>query len=257
MKPSLRTVPWDLRAVALLALVGLLATAVPLPSALRLVLLLPLVLVLPGYAIASATFPRPLPPSENLVYSLAFSLCTAILGGVLVQVLVPLTPSVWALLLTGLTLLAVAVAAVRRNRQAIGATPLPSLPWIGFPAVVLFALAIGVAGWSVILATDGAHDQADAARFTSLWMVPRAAEDGGGAVVGVENQQGAESRYQLLVRARGEKKERRIPLELDDGEVRTIELGAWATPSGKGTVAKLYRDGRLHRQVRLSAEAAL
>jgi hypothetical protein len=256
MRSRLRTVSWDLRAVALLALTGLTATALPLPASLRLVLLAPLVLVLPGYAIAAATFPRPLPPSENVVFSLAFSLCTAILGGVLVQVLLPLTPAVWALLLTGLTLAAAAVAAVRRERQEIRVAP-PALPWVGVPAVVLFVLAIGIAGWSVVLATDGAHDQADAARFTSLWMVPRAAEDGGGAVVGIENQQGAESRYQLLVRARGEKKSRRIPLELEDGEVRTIEVGAWATPGGKGTVAKLYRDGELHRQVRLSPEAAL
>lgn len=252
MRSALPISHWDLRGVAILALVGLLASALPLPSWLRFVLLLPLVLLLPGYGITAATFVRPLPHAESTVYAIAFSFCAVILGGVVTQLLVPLSTAVWALLLTAITLGACLLAARRRGRAGVPAPARPSLPAIGLPAAAVFLLALGIAGWSVLLATDGAHDQADAARFTSLWIVPEAEEDG--ILVGVENQQGAETGYQLVVSAEGTGKTRRIPLDLADGETRTIELGSWAAPEEDETVAKLYREGRFLRQVRLSPE---
>lgn len=257
MRSPLRTLPWDLRNVALWALVALAASALPLPSWLRFVLLLPLVLFLPGYAITAAAFPRGVPHAETIVYALAFSLCAAILGGVLTQVLLPLTAAVWALLLTAITLLACLVAAGRRGLGGIPSPGRPSLPSVGAPAAALAALALALTAWSVVLATDGAHDQADAARFTSLWIDSIPGEEGDGVVVGVENQESAETSYKLVVTARGEGKARRIGLRLADGQTRTVELGLWSDPAPKGTVAKLYRDGELYRQVRLSPENPL
>src|SRR5438067_5670942 len=112
----------DIFVVAAITLVAtVLALLVPPDIVFIRILTLPLVLVLPGYALTSALFPgRSLGVPERLVFSLSLSLAIAILGGLALN----LTPwglgtDSWAVLVASITLVACAVALIRRRGQSI------------------------------------------------------------------------------------------------------------------------------------------
>src|SRR5712692_8392038 len=112
----------DIFAVVAITLVAaVLALLVP-PNIVPIrIVTLPLVLVLPGYALTSALFPnRSLGVAERLVFSLSLSLIIVILGGLALNwTPFGLRPGSWAVLLSGITLAAGAVALVRRRGQDI------------------------------------------------------------------------------------------------------------------------------------------
>lgn len=243
--------PGELRIVAALTLLAWAATLLPLPNWLQAATALPLVLVLPGYAIASALFPsHELPREELVVYAITFSVAAAAIGGVLAQLVVPLDETTWPLLLAGIALAATTVAA-RRRQSRYYAERQPAAPQspIGVLASALLVAALGVAAWSVVLATDGARQQAAEARFTSLWIAPDRGPVGGVAV-GVENEEGEAAEYLVVLRA-GDEELARWTVRLADSRSWTTEVPRTVLPEGAQAVAELYRDGRLRRRVYL------
>jgi uncharacterized membrane protein HdeD (DUF308 family) len=80
-----------------------------------------LVLALPGYAFAAAVFsPHQLRPAERLLLSVALSIAATILSALLLQVAaVRLTVRPWAGLLSGLGLVALAIAQLRGHAQRL------------------------------------------------------------------------------------------------------------------------------------------
>jgi hypothetical protein len=247
MSEALRFLPRDLRLVASLAVLAAAVSFLPIEPWLQLIVTLPLILVFPGYAIASAVFSkRDLPLEEVTVYTIAFSLAAVAIGGLLLQLVAPLDETTWPLLLTAITLAAIAVAELREKQKPRSFDI--SLQPIGAFATVLFLAAFGLAAWSIALATDGAHDQAAESRFTSLWIVPDGA--GGGATVGVEDEEGSETSYELLVRE-GSVEVGRWQIELTDGESWQADLPKSILQRPTATVAELYRDGDLYRRTYL------
>ena len=133
-------VPWwgDLTAVAGLALAGLALALIPVPGPVRTAAVLPLLLILPGYALAAALFrPGEISRELRMVLSVALSVGVTALGGLLVQLVVRLDRPVWAALLTGVTLLAIAIALDRRDGMSPDSEETRlRLPRIGVATVV-------------------------------------------------------------------------------------------------------------------------
>jgi hypothetical protein len=254
MSAALSSLPRDLRVVAALAVLASAVSFLPIEPWLQFVVALPLILVLPGYAIGAALFPRrDLPLEETVVYAIAFSLAAVAIGGVLAQLVVALDRTTWSLLLTAITLAAIVVAELRRGTGQAGQPTVAALRPIGALATVLLLTAFGLAAWSVALATDGAHDQAAESRFSSLWIVPNRNPAVGGARVGVENEEGEDATYELLVRE-GDEEVGRWPIELADGESwQTVLTGSALSPPA-AIAAELYRDGDLYRRAYLRPE---
>lgn len=213
----------DLLAAAVLALLAALAALLPLPSWLQFALLAPLALVLPGYAIGAALFPpRAVPAVERCVYVFVFSLSTAAIGGIVLQLVFALDRTLWVLLEVAVTLAAVAVAQRRRAKLPIqvqeddrrrGGAGRHYRPG---PAVVLgLAIAAALAIFAVATASDGVQEQRARQVFASLWAVPVGGESGEAVPVrvGVWNH-GAPSSYRLQVSANGQALEQ-VPVRLE------------------------------------------
>ncbi len=115
------------KSVDILAVVGMTIIAIALAFAVSpdnvfgRILTLPLVLVLPGYALTSALFARrTLGGPERLVFSLGLSLMIVVMVGLVLNgTRYGLSASSWSLFLSSITLIASAVALVRRRGQSI------------------------------------------------------------------------------------------------------------------------------------------
>jgi uncharacterized membrane protein len=250
----------DLLAAIALAMVGLAAVLIPLDVWLRAVLWVPLVLGVPGYAILAALFPDGrLQPGERVVYAVAASIAATVLGGIVVQIVLDLDRTVWAVLLAAITVVAALVAIRRRDRPsanagaAESASAGPRLHLPGPVAGLILIVAVAVAAAAVVISSNGARRERDSYRFTALWVQParQSAAAGGGAVtVGVDNHQGATARYRLVVKQGGGILTRRR-LELGDGGRWRLRL-AVAPPSAADPVtATLRRNGTIYRHVYL------
>lgn len=213
----------DLLLVAVLALVAALAALLSLPAWLQFIFLAPLALALPGYAVSSILFPSgTLPAAERCLYVFVFSLSTAAIGGMVVQLGFALDRGLWALLEVAVTLVAVGIALRRRSRLSI------QLRGAGRPradeprrsarpmalAAVGFALAAGLALFAVSSASHGVQRQRARQVFASLWAVPAGGEVGEPVPVrvGVWNH-GAPASYRLQVSA-AEQVLEQVPIRL-------------------------------------------
>jgi hypothetical protein len=249
-------VPWwgDLTAVAGLAVAGLVGALIPLPEPVRMVALLPLALVVPGYAVAAALF-RPGEISSELraVLSVAFSIGEAVLGGLAVQLVLPLDRAVWAATLALTTLLAVAIALDRRDTMpADSGEPKVKLPRVSLAAVAAMLAAMAIAGWGIALATDGVHRQLARAHFTSLSLVPGGSSPASqGAEVGVLNHEGSAAAYRLTVR-QGSRTIGSWRLRLEPDQNWRSPLVPSAISGGAPVVARLDRGGVPYRRASLS-----
>ncbi|HEX3360066.1 MAG TPA: DUF1616 domain-containing protein [Solirubrobacterales bacterium] len=248
----------DLLAAIALAMAGLAAVLIPLDVWLRAVLWVPLVLGVPGYAILAALFPDGrLQPGERVVYAVAASIAATALGGIVVQIVLDLDRTVWAVLLVAITVVAALVAIRRRDRSSADASGSASAgPRLHLPGPVsglILIAAVVVAAAAVVISSNGARRERDSYRFTALWVQPARQSDaaGGRAVtVGVDNHQGATARYRLVVKQGGGILTRRR-LELGDGGRWRLRL-AVAPPSAADPVtATLRRDGTIYRHVYL------
>jgi uncharacterized membrane protein len=212
-----------------------------------------LVLVLPGYALTCVMFlPGEIGRDLRLVLSVAFSVGVAAIGGLFVQVVIPLDRPVWATLLVLVTVGA-AFAALRRRDGMPADTQRPTLriPIVGAISILAMLGAVAIGGWAIAIATEGAHHQASEAHFSSLWLVPAGPEHPPQAVsVGVTNHEGQASAYRLTVR-QGERTLGRWQLPLDDDESWQTQLPGSALLGSGPVIAQLDRDGSREHQVML------
>jgi uncharacterized membrane protein len=245
----------DLAAVVALALVGLLVSLLPVAGWVKAVALLPLVLILPGYALAAALFPPGvIGRDDRLVFTVAFSVGASALGGLLLQVALRLDRPVWAALLFSLTVLACAVALMRRDGTPGDHQVSSRPPRVGALSVAAILAAAAIAGWGIAIATRGVHRQLDNSQFSLLWVVPQRGGAGTGGEapvsVGISNQEGRDASYLLRVRRDGVTlRDWRIHLVADQQWQRGL---AASTISGSGPLlVQLYRGGELYRHAQL------
>jgi len=252
------SLPWwgDLGAAVVLAMLALAAALAPVPASVEAVSLAPLVLLLPGYALTAVIFPPgALPRDERLIYVVALSFAASVIGGLIVQVVVPLERLAWAALLCGATVLAAFVALRRRRRRLPRGRGNRIRIAIRRPALFSAAsllCAVGLASVSVAIATDGADDQAERAQFSSLSVLP----DGeGGASVEVANHEGRDSSYLVRI-SEGGAVQRRIGVELAPGEDLRARIDP-AELSGEGPLLiELFRGGEIYRRAYLRTGAS-
>jgi len=239
--------------VAGLALGGLVLALVPVPEPVRTAALLPLLLILPGYAVAAALF-RPGEISRELraILSVALSVSATVLGGLVVQLFLPLDRPVWAATLTGITLLAAAIALDRRDAMPADSEETRlRLPRIGVVALAAMLVATGIAGWAIALATEGVHRQLDAAPFSALWLVPGESSPTVDPVkVGVSNHEGEAAPYAVSVR-QGNRTIRRWDVYLEPDQTWQGQIAPTAISGTAPLIALLDRSGKPYHRVSL------
>jgi Protein of unknown function (DUF1616) len=244
----------DLWALVGLALAGLAVALVPSPGWLRAVLLTPLVLLLPGYALAAALFPPGrIKRLDRAAYAISLSIALTVLGGLLLQLVLPLGRVTWAVLLVLLTVGTSARALIRRQP---GEHPRLRLraPARLTPAIlssVLLLAAVALAAGSVAIAQRGVEAHWGDAHFTSLSTQPH--ESRGridSLVIQVSNREGRNSRYRLHF-SRGRRPAGDLRLDLDAGQKWRTTVPLAAIP-GKGPIGIwLYRQGDVYRHTRV------
>jgi uncharacterized membrane protein len=252
----------DLVAAIALALAGCAAALIGLEPWIRVVLLAPLALAVCGYAILAALLPdAELSPGERLSYAVVLSLAATTLGGILVQLVLDLDRTAWAILLTVLTIAAAALALWRRGRRRPrqasgegGARPRLALP--GPLSILALVAAVAVAVGAVAISSAGAKRERDRYEFTALWAQPaqRAVGAGQAVAIGVDNHQGATARYRLVVRQGPATLARRKLVLPDGGRFRLRLRSGPISPSAPVTV-DLDRGGVVFRHVYLENAA--
>ncbi len=247
--------PWwgDLTAVLACTAVGFAVALSPASGPARDAVLLPLVLILPGYALTCALFlPGEIRLDLRLVLSVAFSVGVSAVGGLIVQLAIPLDRPVWATLLALVTVLA-SVVALRRRDGMPADTEQPTLriPRIGVVSLLAMLAAVGIGGWAIAIATEGAHRQADDAHFSSLWLVPVGPSQTSSPVnVGVSNHEGRTAAYSLSV-MRGGRTIRQWRLRLEANQDWQAQLAAEAISGAGPLTARLDHGGRRYHRVAL------
>lgn len=257
----------DLRlVVALSVLCALLAFLLPLEG-LALVFVMPLALLLPGYAITAAAFARrELEWPQSLLFSLALSLTTLVLGSLLLNY-VPggIRGLSWTLFLLAVVLACSRAAALRRRGRSV---PLRlQRPRFGGLEIGLLAGGLATAAAAVILASSTVPAK-EAIGYTQLWVLPEAGSQGSEAQVGVRSQEQDPVDYDLRIRVgrfgpevpppRSGSVTREVvrrSFRLDPGETHLIRLDAPAdsTEARVPVVATLLRHNRpytVYRRVR-------
>lgn len=244
----------DLETCFLLVLGALLFGLLPFPGWAKTAVLLSAVLMAPGYAIAAALFlPGQISRELRVVLSPVLSISAFALGGLLVQVVLPLDRLAFIFLLASTTIVACRIALLRRETSpAPAASRRLSLPRPSRAGALTLTLAVAVAGWAIALASKGAHDQLERPHLTSLWMVPRAPQGSARAVkVGVSNHLGGTAAYRLEVKQGINVLEHwRFRLDQDEQWQATL----FPPPANSGAerlIGHLYRDGKLERSVDL------
>jgi uncharacterized membrane protein len=239
----------DLLIVAAVAIIGM---AAALSGATNLVLGalvgLPLALALPGYALIAAGAPSgALGPAERLTFSVGGSIAVSVLGGFALD-LTPwgLRPGSWALLLGGITLVACAVALLRRRPIALA----PAAPRVRLRLrdIGLFGLAALVVVGAFVVAIDGAA-QPPAQGFTQLWMLPA----DNGVRIGVQNLESQAMRYEVELTVGGRVVRRWESVELQRN-ARWETAEPFQARAGAPVEVRLYRSDHpknIYRQVTL------
>jgi Protein of unknown function (DUF1616) len=239
--------------VAAALVTGLIAGGGPGIAWLRVLAGVPLVLVLPGYALTAFGLPGRSPRGFSPVlwrglWTVGLSLAVAVLGGLVLN-LTPagLTRVSWAILLAGVTILALAVTAWLRTRSLRTSSPRSSSPRSGRGrrptrptgvaagyAVAALALA-GAATWLAV--ASGGWQQTPA--FAQLWLVPGTTTTGT-ATLGVRSAY-PDARAFRLVLKNGTRQEGAWDFTLTPGQTwrRTIPA-----PAGQRLTAELSGVGR-------------
>ncbi|MFI5025416.1 MAG: hypothetical protein ACHQCI_01515, partial [Solirubrobacterales bacterium] len=230
------------------SLVLLVVMLLPVGGHVRNIALVPLVLVLPGYAISVAMFgPGAVSRGERFVYTLALSVATAALGGLLWQLFFGLGRLAWAFLMVATVLVAARVA--RRRRLPRLSRPSRRSFRLGLPTALAMLASLVLAVVAVDTAVKGLHDQRAEANFSSLWVVPEG-PSGDSVEIGVWNHQGDVHTYLLSVERGGAAlwrwegrlgSQKRAQVALDPTQI-----------AGSGELrVSLYRDGVLYRRTEL------
>lgn len=237
-----------------IGVVVLILALLPLPEWLRVAVFVPLVFLAPGYA-AALLLPTRIERGEVVVYIVVLSIAAFALGGLVLQIFVGLDRAAWAVLLISITGLLIAGVILRGEstpgygRLRLGFSPRR----VSVVSVLAFAGAIVIAGVAISVATDGAREQDEQARFSVLWALPGdASQDPGvdGWTIGVENHLGKPSDYILRV-TRGRARLGQWRPRLEAGQEWTAHAPASPVKGPNTTVASLYRGGELYRRVEL------
>ena len=211
-----------------------------------------LVLFAPGYALAAALFPpQTLGVPERLLFTVALSLVSAILGSLVLFVLkVELRPAAWALLLAAITLGASLVA--WRRRKFARLAPL------AFKVSFMQGGTLGLAGLAVVAALALARVPASPAGlqgYTLLWMLPGDSAQASGVRIGVSSMEFAPTQYRLLLSVDGQVTDEWGAITLAPGEKWEVSVVLPAQGADSGKVeAALYRldnPGIVYRRVSL------
>ena len=231
--------------IAFTIVAAVLALLVPADIVLIRILTLPLVLVLPGYALTSALFPnRSLGVPERLVFSLGLSLSIVILGGLALNwTPFGLRASSWAVLLSGITLGASAVALVRRQEQSMSAPGWLRVGNVGFTLRrgLLLGLAAAIVCGAVAVSIIGAERQSYAG-FTELWILPAGGANAENAVrLGVSNMESTAREYRLDVNVDGKVVKEWSAIDLEPNKKWEATLVLLPTGSVTRVEADLYR----------------
>lgn len=248
----------DLWATVALALFGLIAALAPVDTWVRVVALLPVVLVLPGYALAAALFPPDsLPAAERIVYVVALSISVAALGGVIVQLVLGLDRTTWAVLLFLVTLAASAAALVRRDPMLDErAQPRFVLPRAN-PLSAAAVLAAGaIAAGAIAIASEGARKERDDIRFTEVWVLPPAGVAAGEertVSIGLSNQEGHRAAFQVRV-THGGALLAKWGVSIGDGRRWERTLPPATISPAEPLLVTVLKDGEAYRRVYLRSE---
>jgi len=232
----------DLRlVVALSVLCAVLALLIPI-DAVALVFAAPLALFLPGYSITAAAFARRnLEWPRFLLFSIALSLATLVLGSLLLNYAGGIHPLSWAVLLLLVVLGACRGAALRRGDSGTA----PRWPRLRLPRLeTAMLLAAGAATVAALVLGFSTVPAEDAIGYSQLWVLPAAGSGGSEAQVGVRSQEQASVAFDLRVRL-GTQRVVRRSFTLAPGETRLLRLRA--PPGSTGTVpviATLLRHNR-------------
>jgi hypothetical protein len=172
----------------------------------------------PGYLLGQVLAGPGRPALERLAVSAGLALCVPVIGGLLLYLArLPLDRASWLGLLAGVTVAAAVLVFLRRRRsQQEAGGPRPPRWRLRPGPSVAFGLAVLIAAGAVGLARVGAAEQ-HYPGFTQLWLVrPHA---GASTVsLGVSNDEGATTRYQLVLLRNGKVTDR-WNLTLRNGQV--------------------------------------
>ena len=250
-KPSRRR---DLRVVAGLALLGMILSFLPWGGWLAGAALLPLVLLLPGYALVAALFTtEDLPVEEQLLLAVVFSIAAAAIGGVVIQLVIPLDRAVWGVLLALVTVTAATAASSRRSDAAISlVSPRLRLPGVRPVAALGLVAAVLLTAAAISIAAQGVHDQQRRQLFASVWIVREGPRATGPVTIGVWNHGPGGDRYRLALRQSGSAI-RRWPLDLASNERWQRRIDITMVPGADPVRLLLYRDGFPYRSAELQA----
>lgn len=208
---------------------------------------LPLVLILPGYALTTALFPkREFQVLQYLVFSIALSLVTVVLGGLVLN-LTPfgLQADSWAVLLGCIILSACAVTLVRRRGQSISTSAWLRVGYLRlkFGQVLLLCLSALIICGAFAMSIIGAEHQPYPG-FTQLWILPAGGATSQNTIrLGVNNMESTTMKYRLAVNVNGKKVVEWPSLNLNPKQKwETTFLVQQTSYAGKAKVeADLYR----------------
>jgi hypothetical protein len=184
-----------------------------LPPAVAAVCVAPLVLFAPGYALVLAfDIPgRAELPGRRLVLSIALSIATTALGGLIVNALAPLTAASWTIWLAGFTCVCSIVAflrlpelpspsSVRRAARDYAERRPRRLPWRPIGTAVLVVLLLSGAVTLTELNSRSAYDKP----LTQLSLAPSAGANGRTLLLSIGNlSPRAEQLTLTIARGRG------------------------------------------------------
>jgi uncharacterized membrane protein len=248
----------DLAATAALATVAALIVMLgPGLLPLRVILALPLVVALPGYSLTAALFPdREIDWARRLVLSVALSLCLGVVIGLALN-LMPfgLRAGPWAAALLCVTLIATAVAVVRRRRRRPIEPVTTRILRVRFVDVALILAAACVLGGAVAFARTPLTAK-KAQGYTALWLLRGSGKETATLRVGVTSGELNPMTYRLVVRLgpRVVYERRRFPLQPGEEVDEVLDLGGTASASRQAIEALLYLENRpqsIYRVVRL------
>lgn len=244
----------DLRAVAVLAILGALVALISLPVWAQAVLLGPLALALPGYAIAAALFPPgAVQRGDRFVYAFVFSVSAAVLGMLVLQLVIDVHRTAWVCLLLAITLASAAIAWRRRRGLPIPAARPAARPPGGAVWILACLAAVGLAFGAIALASEGVRKQQAQQAFASLWAVPTGGPKSDKPVrVGVFNHGGPAS-FRLEVKIEDEPVAS-IPVRLGDRQEWRQTLPPPVTSSSPSLNVALVSRSERYRTVELNIQ---
>lgn len=230
----------DLMIILALALAGAVATFADIHAVMiRAPLALALVAVMPGYAIMRAVQLRDAGFPARLLLILGISVAiTGLSGFVLNWTPWGLQARSWAVLLSGMTVIAVMIALLRRSARATGhAPPRRERMWRA-PQTALLVMAVCVVVAAATVSYLGATHQPRKG-FTQLWLVAEQSADPNALRLGIRSEEMNATQYRLDFSIEGQVvQEWSVPTLQPHEQWQTIVI----VPEGAAMVeATLYR----------------